>query len=82
MIVVCSCGQKSRVRDVTKAHLLRCGGCKQMLQAEIQRQANRNAAIVLDLAAVVLDRVNKNTITEPETIIAGIMSRHETESLK
>jgi hypothetical protein len=77
MIVVCACGQKSRIRDVTQAASVRCSKCKTMLQAQIQRQANRNAAIVLDVAAVLAHRMDTDELTREELTLAKILTQHE-----
>ena len=79
MIVVCRCGVKSRIRDLATASRMRCATCKEMLGPEIHRQAARNANIVLEVAAVLADRIDKRIVGTPEgeELIAQIIARHE-----
>lgn len=76
MIVVCKCGQKSRVRDFTATDRLRCGACKTMLKDTVIKQATRNADIVLELTAYLFNK-HELTWTKEEEIIARIIHAHQ-----
>jgi len=80
MIVVCNqCGTHSRVRDLALAHRVRCATCKTMLGPEVQRQADRNAAIVLELAAFLLYKIKR--LNTGDELVAEVLTRHQRESL-
>lgn len=79
MIIVCTCGQRSRVRKLVDIDRIRCAKCKASLSEEAHRQAARNANIVLDIAAVLFSK-NEQQWTSGETLIAGVMAKHERES--
>jgi len=74
MIVVCSCGTKSRVRDVSHAGRVQCSKCKTLLLAEANRQAARNANVVLEVVAIL---AAKKKLTDEEETIAQIIAHHE-----
>lgn len=76
MIVVCKCGQKSRVKDFTATDRLRCGACKSMLTDVVVKQAARNANVVLEVAAYLLAKPIHEWTKEEETI-ARILHAHE-----
>lgn len=77
MIVVCPCGTKLRVKDFTHAHKMRCPHCKTMLGPEITRQATRNAAIVLDAAAILAQKMDANRLTPEEELLVRVFAQHE-----
>lgn len=78
MIVVCRCGQKSRIKTLTTVDRVRCASCKAQLAPEVHRQAKRNAAIVLEIAAVLFAKPEAKWTREEETI-ARILATHEKE---
>lgn len=76
MIVVCKCGQKNRLKNLAAIDKLVCGKCKAQLAPEANRQAIRNANIVLELAAVLANK-NERAWTKEEDVIARIVHAHE-----
>lgn len=76
MIVVCTCGQKSRIKTLSHVDRLRCGSCKAQLAPEIHRQATRNAGIVLEVATVLYAKPEARW-THEEEVIARILHAHE-----
>lgn len=80
MIVVCTCGQKSRVKQIEHSHKIRCGNCKQSLVDVTRRQAARNANIVLDVAAILANKLDTGRITPEEELIAQIFAKHERDT--
>lgn len=79
MIVVCPCGQKNRVIVGRAWDNVRCGKCRTTLGEEARRQADRNADIVLDLAAMLLD---KEELTKSERRIAEVLAHHQLKEQK
>lgn len=77
MIVVCDCGQKSRIRKLVDAERTRCAACKTNLGFLIHRQAERNAAIVLEVASVLLENLDSQPAFE---LIAQVFARHQKEA--
>lgn len=77
MTVVCTCGQRLRARKLTDVDRLRCPKCGCMIAEEANRQAARNAAIVFDLAALLLKKEKDGTITTEELALANVMATHE-----
>jgi hypothetical protein len=76
MIVVCPCGQKNRLRNLANIDKMVCGACKKSLAPEANRQATRNAGIVLELAAW-LHAKPESKWTKEEEIIARMFHHHE-----
>jgi uncharacterized paraquat-inducible protein A len=76
MIVVCTCGQKLRIKQLKTIDEARCPKCRTMLGKEAHRQAERNSAIVLEIAAV-LHAKPESTWTKEEEVIARIFHAHE-----
>ena len=74
MIVVCECGQKSRVKDLSLVNKLRCASCQLPLGPEVHRQAARNADIVLQLTASL---EAKEHWTFSESMVAFVIAHHE-----
>ena len=74
MIVVCECGQHLRIRDLTKVAQIRCPTCKTMANDEAHRQAERNANIVLEIAAALF---TKTEWTDEEVRISRILAAHD-----
>jgi hypothetical protein len=81
MIVVCNCGQKSRIRDLSIVAKLRCAACKELLTTEAHRQAARNADVVLELTAMLMAKSDAQWTPEEEVIVR-ILQAHEQESRK
>ena len=75
MIVVCECGQHLRIRDLTKVAQIRCPTCKTMANDEAHRQAERNANIVLEIAAALFTKPGE--WTEEEVRISRIFAVHD-----
>jgi len=75
MIVVCTCGTKSRIRDLSLVHKTRCAHCKTMLGPEAHRQAERNAAIVLEVATLLWGKLKR--LTPSDELIANVLARHQ-----
>lgn len=82
MIVVCPCGQKNRLKNLAAIDKMVCGKCRGTLASEANRQAARNANAMLEIAAVLADKVNGGVHTHEEELIAQIIARHEMESRK
>lgn len=76
MIMVCECGTRLRIKHLAQIDSVRCPSCKAMVGKEAHRQAERNANIVLDIAAL-LDSKDEKTWTAEEDAIAQIMGRHQ-----
>ena len=77
MHIVCDCGRELKVW-ISKYRQMRCPTCKQMLAAEIERQAARNSKIVLEVAAVLLDeRRTAKSWSGLEERLARILAQHE-----
>ena len=74
MIVVCECGQHLRIRDLTKVAQIRCPTCKAMATDEAHHQAERNANIVLEIAAALF---TKTEWTDEEVRISRILAAHD-----
>jgi hypothetical protein len=75
VIVVCNCGQKNRVKDLTKVDRLRCPQCKTLLGEEVNKQAARNAKIVLEIATLLFAKP-EDTWTPEEEVVARIVHAH------
>lgn len=82
MIVTCPCGQKNRLKDLSRINKMICGKCKKQLAPEANRQAKRNADIVLAASAILADKVNSGTQTPEEHLLAQLFAHHELESKK
>ena len=78
MIVVCPCGQKSRIVDLSTVNKIRCRVCRQALGAEATRQAARNAHIVLAVAAILTAKERQGCLTKEEDTIAHVFAQYET----
>ena len=74
MIVVCECGTRLRIKQLSRVDDTRCPTCKTMASKEAHRQAERNAAIILELASLMY---SKDTWTPEEEHIVHIMQTHE-----
>lgn len=79
MIVVCTCGQKNRLKNLANIDKLVCGKCKVRLAPEANRQAARNANVTLELAALLLSKPEA-TWTREEVIVARMLHAHELEA--
>ena len=77
MIIVCTCGVKSRCRNLEDANRIRCSACKAMLGPEIFRQAERNANIVLEIAAILAIKEKQGRLSGEEELLAQVFARHE-----
>lgn len=74
MTVVCLCGAHLRIK-LASVTTSRCPKCKTMIGSEAERQATRNADIVLDIAARLYAKP-ENTWTKEETEIAALIHFH------
>ena len=77
MIIVCKCGVKSRVRDIANANRVQCSKCKTLLHDEANRQAARNADIVLEVAALLNFKDQQGLLSKEDELIGTILARHE-----
>lgn len=80
MIVICACGIKLRVA-LANAASMRCPKCKRMMLAEIDRQAERNAKAVLEIASYLASTPEQYWTPEQE-VVARILHAHEHPSKK
>jgi len=76
LICPAPCGAKLRIR-LGDAPRTRCPICLRMIGAEAARQAARNAAIVLEAAEYLAERIDTHRATPADDAIAAIFARHE-----